>query len=344
MRVILAVSVAVAFCAGGEHIWAQSAADKAVAEQLFQEARGLMAQARYEEAIPKLQASLNLAPGSGTLGSLAVCYEQLGKLASAWVHYKEASVHAEREGNFSRANTARTQAAALESRLPRLTIRIASSALVPGLAIARDDNVLTATMLGIATYVDPGEHEVQATAQGYQAFLTTVTMAEAETRTVEIPMLSPLPEPVPGDKSDLPGRPGQPGLGLTDATADQSDGKQPGRPRRMAGLITGGVGAVVLTVGFVVGATVYSAWNDPFDSNECDHDTLVCTPEGQEQTERARSRANLSNILVGTGVAAITTGAVLYFTAPKNRRERRDARLMPIAGPDSLGVALVGGF
>jgi serine/threonine-protein kinase len=344
MRIILAVTVAIAFCAGAGRTWAQSASNKAVAEQLFQEARELMAQAHYEEAIPKLQASLDLARGSGTLGSLAVCYEQLGKLASAWVHYKEASVHADREGNPNRAKAAQAQAAALEPRLPRLTIRVASSDTVPGLAISRDGNVLTPAMLGIAVYVDPGEHEVTATAQGYQPFSNTFTMAEAETHTVEIPMLSPLPKPVPGDKPDIPSSSGQPGLDLTGAAADLSDGEDPGRTRRMAGLITGGAGAVVLTVGLVVGATVYSAWNDPFDRNECDRDTLVCTPEGQEQVERARSRANLSNLLVGTGVAAVATGAVLYFTAPKSRREQRDARLVPIAGPDSLGVALVGGF
>jgi hypothetical protein len=343
MRIILAVTVAVAFCGSAGRTWAQSASDKAVAEQLFQEARELMAQAHYEEAIPKLQASLDLARGSGTLGSLAVCYEQLGKLASAWVHYKEASVHADREGNPNRAKAARAQAAALEPRLPRLTIRVASSDAVPGLTIARDGNVLTPAMLGIAVYVDPGKHEVTSTAPGYQPFSNTVTMAEAEMRTVEIPMLSPLPEPVPGDKPNIPSSSGQPGLGLS-AAADQSDGEDPGRTRRKVALITGGAGAVVLTVGVVVGATVFSAWNDPFDSNECDRDTLVCTPDGQEQTESARSRASLSNFLVGIGVAAAATGAVLYFTAPKSRREQRDARLVPIAGPDSLGMALVGGF
>jgi hypothetical protein len=344
MRIIFAVTVAVVLCAGADRSWAQNASNKAAAEQLFQEARALMAQARYEEAIPKLQASLDLARGSGTLGSLGVCYEKLGKLASAWVHFKEASVHAEREGNSNRANTARAQAAALEPRLPRLTIRVASPNAVPGLTIARDGNVLTSAMLGIAVYVDPGEHEVTARAQGYEPFSKKVTLAESETRMVEIPTLSPLPEPVPGDKSNIPSSSGKPELGVTEATADQSDGEDPGRPRRVAGLITGGAGAVVLTVGLVVGATVYSARNAPFDNNECDRDTLICTPEGQAQIDKARNRANLSNFLAGAGVAAVATGAVLYFTAPKNRKEQRDAHLVPIAGPDSLGVALVGGF
>ncbi|HWN71658.1 MAG TPA: tetratricopeptide repeat protein [Haliangium sp.] len=348
MRHILAVTMAITLCAGSGHTWAQDAASKAAAEQLFQEGKTLMQQARYEEAIAKFQASLDLDPGSGTQGNIAFCYEKMGKLASAWGHYQDTVVRAEREGNTQRAQVARTRATALEPRLPRLRIRLTANHDLDGLIVRRDGVPVPATVLGTTVYIDPGEHEVMAHAPGYQPFATRVTLFEAEERTIEIPALTPMPEP--------PMRTDPPAASPTGATAGPGDAPgngptgsneprdEPGRAQRRAAWITGGAGLAVLTVGIGIGAAAISTWDDAFASGACNADTLVCTPQGQEQTETARSRARWSNVLVGTGIAAVAAGTVLYFTAPRPEQERATTRLVPFTAEDTIGVAVMGGF
>lgn len=342
MRTILAVLMAMTLCAGASRAWAQDAASKAAAEQMFQEGRRLMQEARYEEAIAKFQASFDLDPGSGAQGNIALCYERMGKLASAWARYRETAARARREGNAERARIAQERAAALEPRLPRLRIRLSAqhAASAPAdLVIERNGTPVPAAMLDTAVYVDAGDSRVVATAPGRQPFSVTVTLSQAEERTIEIPVLAPVAEAPArtsasnGDARDLGAAP----AGTTDSHGE------PGRGRRVAGLITGGAGLAVLALGIGVGVDAAATWDEAFESGACNPMTLVCTPEGQARTDTARTRARASNVLVGTGIVAIAAGAILYATAP-SARSQRAARLVPFTAEDTFGMAVIGDF
>ena len=58
--------------------------DPAAAQALFDQGRDLMRQNKHAEACPKLAESNRLDPAIGTLFHLADCYEQSGRVASAW--------------------------------------------------------------------------------------------------------------------------------------------------------------------------------------------------------------------------------------------------------------------
>jgi hypothetical protein len=342
MRTILAVLMAMTLCAGAGRAWAQDAAGKAAAEQMFQEGRRLMQETRYEEAIAKFQASFELDPGSGAQGNIALCYERMGKLASAWGHYRETAARAKREGNAERARVALQRATALEPRLPRLRIRLSTQHKVDlpaDLAIERNGMPVPEALLDTAVYVDPGQYRVVATAPGRSPFSATVRLGVAEERTVEIPVLAPVAEPATRT-STSPADDRNPGVPLTGAT---TPGAEPGRGRRVAGLITGGAGLAVLAVGIGVGANATALWDEAFESGACNAMTLMCTPDGQAQTDDARTRARASNVLFGAGVVAIAAGAILYFTAPRASSQRA-ARLVPFTADDTFGMAMIGGF
>jgi len=314
---------------------AQSAADKATAEQLFKEARTLMSAKKFDEACPKLEASLRLDAALGTRLNLASCYEEVGKLASAWGMYHEAADLAANENQPKRVKFAQDHAKALEARLPRLIITAAAP--VPGLVVTRDGTVIDAAVFGSPIYVDPGTRKIVAEAAGYQPFSLDVTALEGKETKVEVPALGAAPKPIE------PAVPVQPGADPGGAVRLEASG-DPGKTRRMTGFIVGGAGIAAAAVGLGFGLSARSKWNEANDG-PCDPDSNVCTPAGQKLADSARSRATISTVMVGVGAAMVVTGAVLYFTAPRAQERRsRSARLLPSGGASSVGVTLLGQF
>jgi thioredoxin-like negative regulator of GroEL len=83
---LLATGAALALTALPVH-----ADDRAIAQQVFQEARELMAAGKFVEACPKFAAAAQLSPTAGVRLNLSDCYAALGKVASAWGKADEAS-------------------------------------------------------------------------------------------------------------------------------------------------------------------------------------------------------------------------------------------------------------
>src|SRR5262245_30306021 len=106
--------------------WAR-AADPA-AEALFQEAVNLMKNNDFAAACPKLEARQRREARSGTLLNLASCREHEGKTATAWALYKDAATMARSEGRREHADKASKLAAALEPKLARLRVDVATPA------------------------------------------------------------------------------------------------------------------------------------------------------------------------------------------------------------------------
>ena len=98
-------------------------ADDAAAKALFDQGKTLFAEGKYGEACAKLEASFKLSALSSTRGLLGVCYEKVGKLASAWAAYRDSAAIADRQGHAERAQAARDKAAELEPKLAKLAIR-----------------------------------------------------------------------------------------------------------------------------------------------------------------------------------------------------------------------------
>jgi tetratricopeptide (TPR) repeat protein len=229
----------------GNEARAQSVDTKALAEQLFNQARDLAKAGQWAEACPKFEASLRYDPVLGTKLNLATCYEHVGKLASAWGLYRDAIELARKAGDAKRAEYAQKQASAIEPRLPTLRITIAESP-PPGLVVQRDGIALDAAAFGAALYVDPGAHEVIASAPGFTSFKQSLTLVEGKAETLAIPALSK--ERAPERKPEAPQS-----AAKTRLEATQAPPPPPSRTRTYVGLGLAAAGLAAAGTGLVFG-------------------------------------------------------------------------------------------
>ncbi|WP_437958490.1 hypothetical protein WME76_01750 [Sorangium sp. So ce119] len=316
---------------------AQAAGDPTLAQTLFEEGRRLMEAKSYAEACPKLAESQRLRPGTGTLLNLALCNEALGRTATAWGQFKEALFASKKEGNAAREAFAQEHISALEPRLSRIQLNAEGT---PGLLIRVDGHDIPAAALGTPIPIDPGAHEVEATAQGYSVWSTTVQVGDsADLKTIAIPKLQPAPpEKVAAPQGPAPG-------GTSGGTG--------GEGLRTAGFVIGGAGAAVLGVGAVFGILAAGQASDA-EKDQALCPNKQCTPLGRKEIDAAETKALVSTIGIGVGVAALGAGAILVLTSGPSRAEdaraagarhgRVQARVVPLIGPDGGGVGVLGRF
>ena len=264
-----------------------SAEDRAQAQALFDRATVLMNAGDHAAACPKLEASLQLFDGIGTRGKLAQCYEHEGRIASAWAMYREVEALAGKSGDGARASVARDAARALETRLPHLTLKVGPTQRIEGLVLKRNGTEVSPGAWGSAIAVDPGQHELEATAPGHTRWVHEVEIKEGESQTVDVPALDALPaEATPAPKPA--------------AAAPEPAEQGPWRP---VAIVATGAGVVSLAVGGYFGLRAKSKWDGAFDEGHCDSSSNVCDSQGQDMTDQARSAAMLSNVFIGAGAA-----------------------------------------
>ena len=285
---------------------------KITAEQLFQEGKALARQGEYTEACARFAASQRLEPAIGTQLNLADCLEHIGKLASAWAHYREVIPLAERQRQGARVAIARARAAALEPRVPRLIVRIDGDELErrdaagQPVEVTRDGMILERILWGTPLYVDPGRHEVTATGSCLHPFLEVVTVAEGETAEVDVPLRAK-------DCATTPALAPRPRRESRPSTADVA----PWWRRRPAATITGAVGVIAVGTSLAFGLAADDQWDRAYDDRDCVG--RYCSARGMARTDRARAFATVSTVAAATGVAALAASAILTFLP---RRER----------------------
>lgn len=192
-RSILAMSLSFAACLTPGTLQAQSRAQanpEAVA--LFQEARVLMANGNFRPACPKLEVSLGIEWGMGTLYNLAECYERLGREASAWAGFRDVLIMATTLGQTERAQAVRERLVAAESKRSKLRILVAPEAAASGVAVRRDGVAVSPLVWGMEVPVDPGTYLVTASALGRVDWAASVEIKEpGKAVTARVPILEP---------------------------------------------------------------------------------------------------------------------------------------------------------
>jgi len=298
----------------------------AMAQGLYDAAATLIGAGRWAEACPKLEESQRLDSALGTRFQLATCWENVGRPTSAWYLYLEVADGARAAGSPTRESTARARAAALEPRLPRVSVVVAApAAALPGLAVTRDDVPLKPVAWGTAVPVDLGEHVVRAEAPGKAPWSATVRVSALDERlVVKVPPLADAPVPV-----EAPA----PGVAPIAPAPVRAATPLPGQ--RVAAIVTGSAGLAGLAAGGALGLLARSAWRGA-DAACPSH--LGCSKDAHDRSVRSLSLATGSTIAFVVGGVAVASSIALWVTAPKG------VRLAPLAGAGAAGLAAAGVF
>ncbi len=260
---------------------AASPADEAAAETLFAVGKGLMTNLRYDEACAKLDASRRLSPGIGITMWLADCQEKAGRLASAWIAFRDAASLAATK-NDERARLAEARARTLEPRLARVRV------VRDGFAgeVYRDEVRIPDGALEVSTPVDRGRYRYRFVARDGAVRVAVVTVTE-DGRIYDVR---------PTDGALAP-----------DAHAADPPTRA---PDRTLGFVLLGVGAVGMVVGAGFGV---DAVNGNRSSNDGHCSGNICDPEGVALRDGALRSATISTIAFVIGAAALAVGTAAFL-------------------------------
>jgi hypothetical protein len=290
--------------------------------QLFGEAKTLMAEGHYSEACPKLAEATGLAPaGVGGKITLAECYRGWGKLASAHQAFQAAGRAAEAAHRTEKKNQCDAAAAALVPRFSRLTILVPETLRsLSGLEVTRDGVVVPSSDWGVAIPLDPGVVRVRVAAAGKIGWDQTVELRrEGVTESVKVPVLGDVPkEPalLPTGKAPTGQLPpvldgGENGKGAV-VTPPGSFWSVP----RVIGALAGAVGAGLVIGGSYSGLQSKSRRDESHENGHCDHGNQ-CDAAGYALQKDALAAGNLATGLFVPGAILLVGGAVLVIAGPR---------------------------
>jgi hypothetical protein len=316
------------------------AQQKAAAEALFDEGLQLLGQGLVESACRRFEQSQEIDSGVGTLLYLADCYERLGKLASAWATWREASSAAAAKGQAERSRIADERARKLGPSLSRLVLLVPVENRVPGFELLLDGRAVSPALFAVPFPLDPGQHELTARSPGHTPWSSILDIkADANSHAVEVPVLGRPAAPTDAPTPAAAAAPAAPMPPPEPSALDMGSPRFSGRETNA--FLVGGAGILALGTGVVLG--VLASNKDEEAKPDCPD--RCRTREGADLNESARTFALVANISYGLGLAALATGVVLYLTpgSTENTSAAVPFELTPLIGKVD-GLAVSGAF
>jgi hypothetical protein len=260
------------------------------AQALFDDGRRLLKEGNVPAACAKFAESQRLEPAGGTLMNLASCHARSGKTATAWLEFTDALTQATRDGREDRVQEAKRQLAELEPQLARITVTVDPTA-PKSIEVLLDGTRLGAGAWGTALPVDPGDHEVSASAPGFVTFRTHATIASKERETIAVPALAPAPA----------------------EQAHEGTERTASRPPVLGWAL---VGVAILGIGAGTYFGLDAAKKKDDGESRCT--PAGCTSEGASLLRQANGSAWGSNIGFAIGGIALLGAAYLFFIRPSS--------------------------
>jgi hypothetical protein len=281
------------------------------ARDLARQGAELLAEGRFDEALPKLKRARELVPAPTIRVLEAVALARLGRLveaAEAYEAVRRTKLTLKSPTAFRDAvKTADDDLAKLRPRIPRLVVQV-RGASPESVTVEVDGYELPRAMLDMPRPIDPGAHDVVVWGPNGYHESRQVTLKEGE----EQQTLFQVPAAAPPDRVE-----------------PESD------VQRTIGWVTLGVGAAGLAVGAGAGLLMLEK------KSELDE---VCASDGscpapfESDYDTFRAARTASWIGYGVGFAGLGVGAILLLTAPDSSEAQDEACVRPWLGPTHVGV------
>jgi hypothetical protein len=312
-----------------------SPSDLNVARALFSE--GLQAEqaSHWAVAADKFRRAVAIKDTPGLRFHLARCEEEQGLPVEALADYERARSLI--EGGVKAVDVERLLPEAIERTRARVSrLSLVSPSGVDGLQIQVDGRALAPAALSAPVSLDPGKHELRASAPGRKPFATQVQLAPGEQSNVaiELPPLrgaSPAGTPVAPPAAASPGIESPPATSTTLApTPQRSDSNEPSSANFASLRVPVLIGEGVVFVGALAGGIYFaSAKADASDRMAAaDHDVLEVV--GNDPNGSACSRA----------AAAQACARLSAARADRDRAGTREVVSFAVAGVSAAALGL----
>lgn len=273
---------------------------------------------------------------------LARSYEKLGQLVKAreaYLRIVNESIAASAPDPWRDAKAdAQTESAALEPRIPYVTIKVEGAAS-NSVHVTMDGTEVLSAFVGVPQPVDPGVHEVKATAAGNADAIAKVSVIEAKRETVVLTFagqgnaVAAAPQPVAeaGTKAGGPA-----------SSPPEADAAHGISPVTWAAF---GVGAVGLGVGTIFALKTSSKLDEanglctvptPSGGHACPDDKQSQINALDDSARSAKTLAIVGFVAGGVGVAAGVT--LLVLSPGKSSSPAASTAVQPWIGLGSAGV------
>jgi hypothetical protein len=301
------------------------------ANALFEDAKKLMDQDAFADACPKLAESEKLDPQVGTMLNLALCYESLGKTASACSTWRDAAAGAAQKVQSDRERWALEHVQRVCPRVPVVTVDVAEQPGRERVELTLNDAPLSRASWGQPMPLDPGEYVLRATGDGLRPWSSRFTIGERSVPALTVPVLA-APELPP--VTTAPGPPVVPGPGNAIPGRDRLS------PPRSAAWVTGGVGLAILGVSAAFGLAALTNEHASLDDRNCVSNR--CNATGTSDRTRAIDDARISDATLALGAGAVAFGALLWLIAPRAAEHGHGVTLRPSVAQGAWSLAAGG--
>jgi hypothetical protein len=336
--------------AAGSTFAAPSARDREEAGQLAAEAKKAVREGDFKKALKKYKRADELVPqvafklaAGRILADLGHLVEGAAALRAATEQKPAGAAEVQAQGE------AKTALAELERRIPKLHVEVFKPE-ASKVSVRIDDQPIEA---GTSKPLNPGKHEVVATAAGYQDWQKTVRLDESEKKSVEISMRA---AGEAGAAAEAGGA--EPEADKGDADDAKEDGKEGAPAAKKSGGVpkwaawsAWGVTAASLGVGVAFGVFAIQTTNQVLTDYNCLNG--VCPGPGfkgqaqnaQDDLDVAKMNGNISTaFFVVAGVSAVGASVLTYFAYRKPKTgataEGKDSvHVMPLVGPGFTGIS-----
>ena len=333
LALVLAFSVPTSALSLVPTVYAQTEDEVAVARKKFDKALEYEKQGDWTGALALMRDVAKVKSTSQVRFHIALSLENLHRLVEARAEYigskEDADIKEGADGSVM-SKKAASRIADLDERIPVIELTVPEEVINAKLQIDGGDPV--ALIVKSTILLDPGEHKLLVYATSRRNFLRMVKVKERDPTlklNVELPLEEDVPGPVVVTPTPAPIAPPPPRV------VDNSS-KWDAYP-----WIFGGIGLAALAVGGVMYA--YRDGTIHEMDAACGTERNKCPRNVEDIESRGRTYTSVGNVFLGVGIAAVTTGVVLYVIKPKSK-DVATTSVHLAGGPSSLGLSLAGAF